>query len=437
MKRMLVTSSAIALILSAVPAFAQQQTSPEEKAAPSQRSTNQPQSQNGRDEDRSRNQRERQQVQRGEGDQGATSKRGAAQEDQRKRASEQDRSKESVNQGKAQAERNKDSAGTKERGDKAASEKAQTPAKERQQGTAQDRSKEPVSRTTEGQKAGQGQKAEQGQTSERSSQAGTSRTEGRVQLSEQERVRVHETVLKSSRINRVTNVHVTVEVGSRVPRDVRLEFLPTEVVSIAPAYRGYRYFVVDDRVCIVDPSSYEIVDVVIADGRIARGHDTRAYGLTLTVEERRILVREIEPSSESTLGLGALSKGAPAPREATLQSFPEPILRQIPKLEGYRYFNVDVADPAQSVAGCDLEVIERRRQVVKPAAVSLWQEGPVGSYATNSVRAIDTAITLDAKWACWDRPARYPRAQCRRWRSPPARVHVVERRRSGACGQCA
>ena len=366
MKRMLVTSSAIALILSAVPAFAQQQTSPEEKAAPSQRSTNQPQSQNGRDEDRSRNQRERQQVQRGEGDQGATSKRGAAQEDQRKRASEQDRSKESVNQGKAQAERNKDSAGTKERGDKAASEKAQTPAKERQQGTAQDRSKEPVSRTTEGQKAGQGQKAEQGQTSERSRttedkagnqgrdqgrQAGTSRTEGRVQLSEQERVRVHETVLKSSRINRVTNVHVTVEVGSRVPRDVRLEFLPTEVVSIAPAYRGYRYFVVDDRVCIVDPSSYEIVDVVIADGRIARGHDTRAYGLTLTVEERRILVREIEPSSESTLGLGALSKGAPAPREATLQSFPEPILRQIPKLEGYRYFTAErqiaVVDPEQ------------------------------------------------------------------------------------------
>jgi hypothetical protein len=270
--------------------------------------------------------------------------------------------KQSSERGPTQAEHKKGSTGTAERSEKG--------AEGREQGSAQSQSSGPATRKTEGPKAAQSGKAEQGQKAERGSvsedksgqaqdrgrQAGASSSAGRVQLSEDQRVRLHETVTRTGRVNRLSNVNVAVEIGSRAPRTVRLAPLPTEVVAIVPQYRGYRYFVVDDRVCIVDPRRDEIVEVIVADGRTARDRDeirtgTGVHGLTLTLEEKRVLVREIEPSAESTLGLGAVSKGAPAPRDATLQSFPEPVLQRIPKLKGYRYFTAErqiaIVDPDQ------------------------------------------------------------------------------------------
>jgi hypothetical protein len=351
-----VSSSAIALVLSVVPAFAQQQPSTEEKSTPSHQSTDQRSSQ----KDHATERLQRDQAQ----DQRATSKHGAAQQDQRQGTAQQNDTKQPSERVPTQVEHNKGNTGTAE----------SKVTHERQQGTAQERSKEPSSRTTEGPKTPQGNKAEskveQGQNADRSRvgedktgptqdrgrQAGASSSEGRVQLSEDQRVRLHETVIRTGRVNRLSNVNVAVEIGSRVPRTVRLAALPTEVVAIVPQYRGYRYFVIDDRLCIVDPRSDQIVEVIVADGRTARGRDeirtgTGGHGLTLTLEERRVLVREIEPSAESTLGLGTVSEGAPAPREARLQSFPELVLQRIPKLKGYRYFTAErqiaIVDPDQ------------------------------------------------------------------------------------------
>jgi hypothetical protein len=52
--------------------------------------------------------------------------------------------------------------------------------------------------------------------------------------------------------------------GVRVPRTVEFFDLPEDIVSIVPAFRSYKYFLVGDEIVVVDPVTYEIVDVIPA-----------------------------------------------------------------------------------------------------------------------------------------------------------------------------
>src|SRR5204863_8804109 len=127
----------------------------------------------------------------------------------------------------------------------------------------------------------------------------------RVQLSEQQCTNVHGTILKESNVNRATNVNVSINVGTRVPRSVRLAALPAAVLSVVPQYRSYQYFVANDQICIVDPNSYEIIEVISGPGRTA-GVDNRGgmARLVLTEEEKTIILREVGTDGGSTMGLG-------------------------------------------------------------------------------------------------------------------------------------
>ncbi len=58
-------------------------------------------------------------------------------------------------------------------------------------------------------------------------------------------------------------ISVSVNVGVAIPRETHLYSVPEDILVIAPAYRDYRYFIVGDRVCIVDPETFEIVDIII------------------------------------------------------------------------------------------------------------------------------------------------------------------------------
>ena len=175
----------------------------------------------------------------------------------------------------------------------------------------------------------------------------------RVQLSEQQRTNVHSTILKESNVNRATNVNFSVNVGTRVPRSVRLVALPAAVLSIVPQYRSYQYFVANDQICIVDPGSYEIVEVISGPGRTA-GVDSRGATarLVLTEEEKAIILREVGMDGGSTMGLGALREGAQVPRSVQVRDFPDSVVQQVPKVQDYKYVaaenRVAVVDPQGS-----------------------------------------------------------------------------------------
>ena len=70
-------------------------------------------------------------------------------------------------------------------------------------------------------------------------------------------------MLQSSNAPRVTSVNFSLSVGTVVPRTVTLVVVPTTLVEIHPAWRGYMYFIVGERIIIVEPASHKIVAVLV------------------------------------------------------------------------------------------------------------------------------------------------------------------------------
>jgi hypothetical protein len=70
-------------------------------------------------------------------------------------------------------------------------------------------------------------------------------------------------VIHNQHVQSVDRVDFALSVGTRVPRDrVHVQTLPSEVVSIYPEWRGYDFIVVHDKIVIIDPNTYEIVEVI-------------------------------------------------------------------------------------------------------------------------------------------------------------------------------
>jgi hypothetical protein len=87
---------------------------------------------------------------------------------------------------------------------------------------------------------------------------------GSASLSTEQRTKIKTTVLQGGGAPKVsrTEINFNISVGTAVPRSVRLVTVPTTIVEIHPAWRGYMYFVVDDEIIIVEPGSLRIVAVI-------------------------------------------------------------------------------------------------------------------------------------------------------------------------------
>jgi hypothetical protein len=85
-----------------------------------------------------------------------------------------------------------------------------------------------------------------------------------VRLSQDQRTRVKDVIVRDRNVARVNSANFSVNVGARVPRDVHVSVLPPDVVTIVPEYRGFEYVVVGDQLLIIDPNTLEIVDILPA-----------------------------------------------------------------------------------------------------------------------------------------------------------------------------
>jgi uncharacterized protein DUF1236 len=356
----LLLGTAIALVMCAVPAMAQQKT--EEKSG-----TAQTQGAEGKEQGTSqkRTGTEQKKTMPKEGrEQGAAQgegkEKGAQTKEKSGKGTAQAPGKEQEKKGSAQTE-SPQKSGQTESPQKSGKGTAQSPAKESQdkeRGTAQAPAKE---QDKAGAKTGQGQaqskdhgakqNAEK-QSKEREEQKSADRPSSgeRTQLSEQQRSTVHQTILKESNVNRASNVNISVSVGTRFPPSVRLAALPASVISLVPAYRSYRYVVVNDQICIVDPNTYEIVEIIAVPGQTAHVDSRGGQAtLTLTEEEKAIVLRSVEMDRGSTLALGTLTEGSTVPRGAQIHSFPDRVVQQVPKLKGHKFVaaenRVAIVDP--------------------------------------------------------------------------------------------
>ena len=91
---------------------------------------------------------------------------------------------------------------------------------------------------------------------------GTAGAAAPPKLSTEQRTKVQSS-FRGHKDKSVKNLNISVNVGVAVPRSVTLYAVPEDVIVIAPEYRRYKYFVYEERVVIVDPETYEIVEIII------------------------------------------------------------------------------------------------------------------------------------------------------------------------------
>ncbi len=92
-------------------------------------------------------------------------------------------------------------------------------------------------------------------------QQGAQQQGGGASLTAEQRTKIRQQVLVSG-APRVTNVNFSVSVGTVVPQHVRVVPVPDVIVEVHPQWRGFLYFVVEERIIIVD-SNHRIVAILV------------------------------------------------------------------------------------------------------------------------------------------------------------------------------
>jgi len=118
-----------------------------------------------------------------------------------------------------------------------------------------------------------------------------------VHINDQQRTRVTQSI-DHLNVQPLTNVNFSLSVGTAVPRDVRLQTLPADVVEVVPQYRGYSFFVVRDEIVIVEPSTYKIVTVLPrSGGTTAAAPASSSRKVTFTDRDRDVVRKHTQVST--------------------------------------------------------------------------------------------------------------------------------------------
>jgi len=188
--------------------------------------------------------------------------------------------------------------------------------------------------------------AQPSNTQSNTAQSGSSNASVSASLNETQRTRVSESIARLN-VAPINNVNFSLSVGTVVPRDVRFQSLPADVVEILPQYRGYNFFVVRDDIVIVDPSTYKIVDVPPRTGRSTAAGPAPApssHKMTFSDKDREIIRKHARSSrtEQRTTGSSTTTTrfrvGERLPESVEIRSFPETVYRESPSLRDYRYF---------------------------------------------------------------------------------------------------
>jgi hypothetical protein len=134
-----------------------------------------------------------------------------------------------------------------------------TTAQDRERSDRHDEMAQPNERN--GQAAERNDRNGQNTAEQRNEPRGNARAN--VQLNEQQRTRIRETVLNAGGAPRLAHVDFNVAIGTVIPRTgVRIVPVPETLVTIDPSWRGLSYFVYEDEIVLIDPATMTIVAVI-------------------------------------------------------------------------------------------------------------------------------------------------------------------------------
>ena len=173
----------------------------------------------------------------------------------------------------------------------------------------------------------------------------------RTQATDQQRREVRQRLFRERNVQRVSRQRLgaPIAVGSHVPRRHRLHRFTPALLAFAPFYASYSYLVVDDMICVVDPETYVIVDVIPASIERASPGPEAQPALALSREQMRFILANV-PKDRARTGLRIrLALGAEIPRSVELFRFPEAVLARVPQVAPFRYIvvgdDVVIVDP--------------------------------------------------------------------------------------------
>jgi hypothetical protein len=86
----------------------------------------------------------------------------------------------------------------------------------------------------------------------------TTETTGSVTIAPEKRTVIRQQLGSTAPVT----IKERVTVGATVPETVELQSVPETIVSDIPSVKGYRYFVYNDNVVLVDPQTRKVVTIV-------------------------------------------------------------------------------------------------------------------------------------------------------------------------------
>jgi hypothetical protein len=282
----------------------------------------------------------------------------AVQRPRRERAQQVQRQRERSVQRAERRERNQQQAGRRQR-----EQKQQVERRQRDQQQRAQRDQHEQQQRAEREQREQHQAAERRQREQQKQAQQKDRSEGkradsparpqkvnRVQASNEQRKGVRERIFRERRVDRIKarDFRARVVVGTHIERRHRrhLHRLTPAILAFAPIYAGYSYLVVDDDICIVDPATYYVVDVIPSSVEYAAG-PSRAQ-LALSAEEMAFIYASV-PKDRSVDVRVRLALGAEIPSRVDLEVFPDGVIDRVPQIESYRYIVVEddvvIVDP--------------------------------------------------------------------------------------------
>jgi len=186
--------------------------------------------------------------------------------------------------------------------------------------------------------------AQPSNTQTNTAQSSSSNVRVSASLNESQRTRVSESIARLN-VAPLNNVNFSLSVGTVVPRDVRFQPLPPDIVEVMPQYRGYNFFVVRDEIVIVEPATYKIVDVLPRTGRSTAAAPA-PHKTTFSDRDREVIRKHARSSriEQRTTGSAASTRarvGERLPDSVEIRSFPEEVYRESPALREYRYIERD------------------------------------------------------------------------------------------------
>jgi hypothetical protein len=187
------------------------------------------------------------------------------------------------------------------------------------------------------------QPASQPSTATNTAQSSTN-VNASVNINDQQRTRVAESITRLN-VQPLTNVNFSLTVGTAVPRDIRLQTLPADVVEVVPQYRGYSFFVVRDEIVIVEPSTYQIVTVLPRNGGATAAAPAPSHSkVSFTDKDRDVVRKHVKTRTTERQTTGSTAKvvirrGERLPDSVEVEEFPETVYREAPSLREYRYIH--------------------------------------------------------------------------------------------------